>query len=262
MATIMIVDDSPIFRRSLRLICESAGHRVVQEAAEGQEAIAAYARGGIDLISMDIQLPGMDGLETVRRIRETDPNAVIVMISSLEQRSKVYEAIRLGAKHYITKPYTETKVAEVLNAVLQAAGRAATAGETSAERPKERAIGPTRAQERLKLDAAVLSDLPFALAIRDGRCELTIHKYITDGHVRCLHSCLQGLLYCHKARFLLLFEEPVLHEEGDRLLFEFVHSVRKRKGTIGIVAEAPGLFAPLQAKYKIGVYRSREEIEW
>lgn len=71
---------------------------------------------------MDIQFPGMDGIETVRRIRERNPEALIIMINFFEQRSKVYEAIRLGAKLYITKPYTREKVTEVLNAVLNAGG--------------------------------------------------------------------------------------------------------------------------------------------
>ncbi|TMV48678.1 response regulator [Paenibacillus mesophilus] len=262
MANIMIVDDSPIFRRSLREIFESAGHRVVKEAEEGQEAIAAYTQGGIDLISMDIQLPGMDGIETVRRIREQDPKAIIIMISSLEQRSKVYEAIRLGAKHYITKPFTDEKVIEVLAAVLKAGGKETIAGEAPSEQLKEQMIRPVPRRELLKLDVPALSELPFELSIQDDLAELSIHRHITDGNIRYLHSCLQGLLYYRKAKYLLIIEEPILHEDGNGLLFDFVSTVRERQGTVGIIAEDPGYFIPLQAKFKHCVYRSRAEIWW
>jgi DNA-binding NarL/FixJ family response regulator len=264
MANIMIVDDSPVFRRSLREIYESAGHRVVAEVEEGQDAIAAYAKGGIDLISMDIQLPGMDGIETVRRIREQDPEALIIMISFIEQRSKVYEAIRLGAKYYITKPFTKEKVTEVLNAVLNAGGgKAAIAGEAPAEpQPKDQMSRAAHKRELLKLDVPALPDLPFELTIQDDRAVLRIHRHITDGNVRSLHGGLQGLLYYRKAKYLLIFEEPILHDQGDQLLLDFVGTVRERQGTVGIVAEAPSLLVQLQAKFKHGVYRSLEEICW
>lgn len=262
MANIMIVDDSPVFRRSLREIFESAGHCVVAEAEEGQEAIALYAEGGIDLVSMDIQLPGMDGIEAVRRIRELNPEAKIIMISSYEQRSKVYEAIRLGAKHYITKPYTDDKVTEVLTAVLNAGGREATVGEAQPEQPKDRTVRSAPRRELLNLDVPSLYDLPFELEIRDDRAVLRIYRHITDGNVRSLCAGLQGLLYYRKAKYLLILEEPLLHDEGNRLLLEFVCAIQDRNGTVGIVSENPSHFIPLQSKFKHAVYRSHEEIQW
>ena len=128
MANIMIVDDSPIIVQRLRYIFESLGHNVVAEASDGREAIEKYGQYIVDLVTMDIQMPGLDGIETVRLIREMDPEAAIIMVSSVEERSKVFEAIKKGARHYILKPFTEAKVKEVVNAVL---GSAAPAGSSA-----------------------------------------------------------------------------------------------------------------------------------
>src|SRR5690554_4781040 len=120
MAGIMIVDDSSIIRNRLRTILEDSGHTIVGEAADGKEAIAIYKqkKSEIDLITCDIEMPGINGIEVVRLIMEQNPSAVIVMISSVEDRGKVFEAIKLGAKHYFMKPLSDDKVKEIIDKVL------------------------------------------------------------------------------------------------------------------------------------------------
>jgi YesN/AraC family two-component response regulator len=111
MARILIVDDSMIMRRNLKTILTEAGHTIVGEA---------NATHMPDLVTMDINMPVMNGIESVKRIIEIFPDARIVMISALEQRHMVFEALKSGAKHYIVKPIVEDKVIEVITQVLTA----------------------------------------------------------------------------------------------------------------------------------------------
>ncbi|MCC2685723.1 MAG: response regulator receiver protein, partial [Paenibacillaceae bacterium] len=74
MASVLIVDDSAIVRRRLREILEKLGHEVVAEAADFDEAIACYKQFRVDLVTMDIQMPGKNGIEAVKIIREMDPD--------------------------------------------------------------------------------------------------------------------------------------------------------------------------------------------
>ncbi|MBO9607935.1 MAG: response regulator [Paenibacillaceae bacterium] len=269
MANIMIVDDSPIIRRSLRGIFETLGHRVVAEAEDGSEAVKRYEAREVDLVTMDIQLPGFDGIETVRLLRERNPEAVIVMISSVENRSKVYEAIKLGAKHYIVKPYTEEKVEAVIQAVLgshptaQAAKPAPTAtAEPAATGRFAKSERADKQREPLELHIPSLQALPFELVLKEGRIVLTVQRYISEMNARTLHACLQGMLYYRKAKYVLDLWEPILYDEGMRLLVDFVAAVRARRGTVGIVTGDAGYFIQLKAKLRDGVYRSYAEIEW
>lgn len=118
MATIMIVDDASIVRKSLSGMLEKHGHVVAAEAGSCDEALKNYKLHRVDLVTMDIQLPDQSGVECVRLIRQYDPDAKIVMVSAVEQKQLIYEAIKNGAKHYIIKPFTESKVIETVAVVL------------------------------------------------------------------------------------------------------------------------------------------------
>jgi len=291
-ANIMIVDDSPVFRRNLRGILETMGHRIVKEVEDGREAIRAY-NNNVDLVTMDIRLPGIDGIEAARQIRARNPAASIVMISSVELRSKVYEAIKLGVKHYIIKPYTSEKINEVVNAVLgiQRSGGENVRGDRygdghlggHGDMPGPRSVGRgvqvasvqlitmreeeqlgrfPKKKEPLKLEAPYMPNVPFELVHKDGRSVLTIQRHIVDTNVRLFCSCLQGLLYYRKMKCIVELWEPVRHEEGQRLLFDFVAAVRQRNGTVAIVTADIAYFAQLKARLQNGVYRSYAEIEW
>lgn len=118
MANILIVDDSAYFRLKLRDILEESGHVIVGEASDGFKAQVLYTQLKPDLVTMDISMPTVGGIEGVRKILQMDIRAKIVMVSALGQRDFVLEALKLGAKHFVVKPIEKEKLIEVVNKVL------------------------------------------------------------------------------------------------------------------------------------------------
>ncbi|MBR6382068.1 MAG: response regulator [Lachnospiraceae bacterium] len=116
---IMIVDDSKTSRKLLRGILERGGYEVVCEAVDGEDAWGKYREIRPDLVTMDITMPKMDGVEALSMIRKEDPTARVVMISASGQREKMTMAIRRGASDFITKPFDEKKVLATVGAVLE-----------------------------------------------------------------------------------------------------------------------------------------------
>ncbi len=115
---ILVVDDSPAVIKRLTMIIESLGHEVVGSAVNGLEAIAKSRELHPDAITMDIQMPEMDGLEATTRILQDNPEKPIVIITAHGQEKTVLKAISIGAKHFICKPIDKDKVAEVLDKVF------------------------------------------------------------------------------------------------------------------------------------------------
>lgn len=118
MARILIVDDSLVMRKNLSLILKNDGHEVVGEAANGRQGVTMYKDLKPDLVTMDISMPLMSGVEAVAKIIEEDPQAKIVMISAVNQKKMVFNALNSGAKHYVVKPIEPDKVTAVIGAVL------------------------------------------------------------------------------------------------------------------------------------------------
>ena len=118
MGRVMIVDDNFVMRRNIRLIVEKLGHDVVGEADDGEDVVMVYGRVNPDIITMDITMPNMNGIDAMKKIKEKYPEAKIVMISAMGQKNKVLQSINAGAEHFIVKPINEKKVSEVFNKVL------------------------------------------------------------------------------------------------------------------------------------------------
>lgn len=119
MARIMIVDDALMMRTTLRRILEKAGHEIVGEAVNGEQAIINYPQCQPDLVTMDITMPGIGGVETIKRIIASHPTANIIVVSALGQKHIVFEALQNGAKNYIIKPIKEDKLLSVVQLVLE-----------------------------------------------------------------------------------------------------------------------------------------------
>lgn len=115
---VLVVDDSNFLRNSLKKILEGSGYEVVGTAENGLEAVTKYKELKPDLVMLDIIMPQMNGLETLKLIRSVDPNANVVMVSSMSTQESVTDCIKAGARNYILKPFEETKVVEVLQQVL------------------------------------------------------------------------------------------------------------------------------------------------
>jgi two-component system, chemotaxis family, chemotaxis protein CheY len=118
MANILIVDDSLMIRRLIKMIVEKSGHNVIAEAETGEEAYIKYKVFRPDLVTMDISMPGMDGIQAVKKIIGSFPEANIIMISAITQKELVFEALESGAKRYIFKPLTDEKVDFVIGQAL------------------------------------------------------------------------------------------------------------------------------------------------
>ena len=114
MATVLMVDDSRTSRRILRSVLERGGFDVVDEAANGEEGYLKYKQLQPDIVTMDITMPVMDGIESLTLIKKANPDAKVVMITAAGQMEKMVEALKRGADEFITKPFDE---AEVLNAI-------------------------------------------------------------------------------------------------------------------------------------------------
>lgn len=105
MATVLIVDDAAFMRLMLKKIVHVAGHEVVGEAGDGDAAIAMFRELSPDLTTLDITMPGKDGLEVLREILAIDADARVLMCSALGQQAKVVESMKLGARDFVVKPF-------------------------------------------------------------------------------------------------------------------------------------------------------------
>jgi len=120
MARVLIVDDAIFMRRMLSDIVREAGHEVAGEAGDALEAIEKFEELKPDLVTMDIVMPrhgDMDGIGALKRILEIDPEARVVMVSALGQQEVVLEAIKIGAKDFIVKPFLPENVAKAIDRV-------------------------------------------------------------------------------------------------------------------------------------------------
>jgi two-component system chemotaxis response regulator CheY len=113
----MVVDDAMFMRASLKMMLEKNGFEVAGEAENGAIAVQKYKEIKPDIVTMDITMPEMDGLQALKLIKQGDPNAKVVVVSAMGQEPVVKEAILSGAKSFIVKPFKEDFVLKTLNAL-------------------------------------------------------------------------------------------------------------------------------------------------
>ena len=118
MAKIMICDDAAFMRMMIKDILTKNGYEIDAEAENGAVAVEKYPDAKPDLVLMDITMPDMDGIQALKKIKEIDPNANIIMCSAMGQQAMVIEAIQSGAKDFIVKPFQAERVLEAVKKVV------------------------------------------------------------------------------------------------------------------------------------------------
>jgi two-component system chemotaxis response regulator CheY len=119
MKRLLVVDDAMVMRKLIREIAEEAGWEVVGEAKNGAEAVALYESLRPNLVTMDVVMPEMGGLEALRKIRALDPEARVVMITALDQKQTLLESIRDGAIDFIVKPFERSRIARFMSRIAE-----------------------------------------------------------------------------------------------------------------------------------------------
>ena len=118
MARVLVVDDAAFMRKLLTDALTNGGHEVVGEAGNGNEAVARWQELRPELTTLDITMPEKDGLSALAEIMAIDPSAKIIMCSALGQEGKVLEAVKLGAKDFVVKPFQPPRVLEAVEKAL------------------------------------------------------------------------------------------------------------------------------------------------
>jgi two-component system chemotaxis response regulator CheY len=118
---VLIVDDAAFMRMMIKNILVKNGYEVAGEAENGKQAVNLYSESRPDLVTMDITMPEMDGIESVKAIRSVDPSASIIMCSAMGQQSMVMDAIQAGAKDFIVKPFQQERLLQAIERVLSRA---------------------------------------------------------------------------------------------------------------------------------------------
>ena len=118
MAKVMICDDAAFMRMMIKDILSKNGYEIAAEAENGQKAVEKYPEVKPDLVLMDITMPEMDGIQALKKIKEIDAGANVIMCSAMGQQAMVIEAIQSGAKDFIVKPFQAERVLEAVKKVV------------------------------------------------------------------------------------------------------------------------------------------------
>jgi len=117
---LLVADDALIMRAIIKDIATRAGWQVVGEASTGAECVDRYRELRPDLVTLDIVMPVMDGVEALRALRQEDPTARVVMVSAVDQKAKLMECIQLGAIDFVAKPFDRERLKALLQKYLAA----------------------------------------------------------------------------------------------------------------------------------------------
>lgn len=118
MAKVLIVDDAAFMRMQMTDILQKGGHEVIGQAENGQVAVEQFKKLKPDLVTMDITMPVMDGIDALKGIKAFDPNAKVIMCSAMGQQSMVVNAIQAGAKDFVVKPFQPDRVLHAISKLI------------------------------------------------------------------------------------------------------------------------------------------------
>jgi CheY-like chemotaxis protein len=221
-------------RRNLKVLLAEAGHTVVAEAVNGIEAYREYAKHLPDLVTMDITMPVMNGIEALKKIIATYPHAKIIMISSLDQKNMVFEAIQNGAMHYILKPVTLEKVLSTINDVLDLP--------SSDQRGSEGYVG-----RALEVPGGAPQDVPFTIDNKNGIFIVSVFPKMDESALQSIQMALQGFVYVKPLKVVFNFELEKLSDEEMEKFMGFIQAVHEADGSTCIVSRNLRLIRQLKA---------------
>ena len=118
MAKVMVVDDAVFMRMTIKKMLEAHGHSVIGEAGNGVEAVKKYVEIKPEVVLLDITMPEMNGVEALKRIKEVDAKAKVIICSAMGQQAMVAQAIQSGAKDFVVKPFEEGQLAAAVDRVM------------------------------------------------------------------------------------------------------------------------------------------------
>ncbi len=118
MANVLIVDDSLYLRVMIKKILKKLGHEIVAEAGNGNEAIEAFQQHNPDLVTMDVVMPELNGLEAIRELMKINPKVSIIVVTALGHEPMIRQAVKLGAKDFVIKPFKQEELIKAVNSAL------------------------------------------------------------------------------------------------------------------------------------------------
>jgi CheY-like chemotaxis protein len=212
-------------RKNLKSILSRAGYEVVAEAINGEEAVRAYVLHSPDLVTMDVTMPVLNGIEAVKRIVAADGKAKVVVVSAFDQRSMLFEAMENGASHYIIKPITADKLLSVVDKLL--GGERADGSSAAAERSGSKALAGT--------DAA-----PFTIENREGKFVIALERHMRDEAIPSIRAAMQGLLFIKPLAVAFYFKDIDSAADVPYLasVAEMVASIRQAGGYAEFIADS------------------------
>ncbi len=220
MARVLVVDDSIVMRKNLITILEDDGHQVVGEASNGRQAVTQYEELEPDLVTMDISMPIMSGVEAVRKIINKSPEAKIIMISAVNQKKMVFNAINSGAKHYIIKPIDGKKVISVVNEVLQ----------MEKEESKEEVVEESNCKQGFEINNV------------NGSFIITFNSDLDKSDHKLLNMAIRGILFIKPLKVEFNFDalEDISLEVLSPIL-SLAKEIEDHEGVVTYVSQISGL---------------------
>ncbi len=228
MITVLIVDDDSSTRRLLRHFLIGEGLEVVDEANDAFEAKRMYNKYKPDLVTMDINMPGIDGIEGVKRIIKIDPEAVIIMVTAYGEKEKVLEAIKAGAKNYILKPLNRAAIRKIIDTVI-------------AENKIKKEQQPPAAEE-IREDndtpAGEAQEEPFDITNPEGgKFYININPGLDQGGFEKLSRAVEGILIIKPTKIMLNFDKiDDLNPEVRDLIVGLIKNITESHGIIDVLA--------------------------
>ncbi len=212
---VLIVDDHAVFRRGIQQILEAEDDiEVVGEASDGEEGLLKAEETMPDVVLMDVKMPNRSGIEAARAMKETNPNAKILMLTVSDEESDLYEAIKAGASGYLLKEISIEEVANAVRAVHlgqslispSMASKLLSEFQTMVQKDTDRPGAPTPRQTPRELE--VLKLVATGSNNRDIAKDLFISENTVKNHVRNileklhLHSRMEAVVYAVREKML------------------------------------------------------------